>query len=50
MVDVAASLMVEDKSVSGRELDLSTVLDTRQFANGLVDVSFVEDSIRFPED
>ena len=42
--------MVENKRLCCSKLYLSPVLDTRKLAYGLVDVTFVEDSVGFPED
>ena len=49
LVDVAAPFMVEYQRLSRRILHLSTVLDARELANGFIDVTFVKDSVGFPE-
>ena len=50
LVDISAPFMVENKRLCRSKLYLSPVLDTRKLAYGLVDVTFVEDSVGFPED
>ena len=50
LVDVTAAFMVENEGLGGCVLNFSAVLDPGQLSDGLIDVSFVEDSVRLPED
>lgn len=42
--------MVEDECLSGSKLNFSSILNSRQLANRLINVSFIEDSITLPKD
>ena len=49
LVNITTPFVVEDKSLGSGVLDLSSILDARQFTYRLIDVSFVENSVGFPE-
>mgnify|MGYP000141359631 CR=1 FL=1 len=49
LVDISAPFVVEYECLSRCVLDLPPVLHSGKFANRLVDVTFVENSVAFPE-